>query len=114
MAGFIGWELGIAPNAQRLKSATRRLFIFRKDLSRMRKTTLAILALLSLALVGCGEKPEDKGEIKTTAAINNNAPGAADAPVAPRDPSIIMPGGGGSKKGGGAPKNPDGVPPPPQ
>ena len=57
----------------------------------MRMATLALLALLAISLMGCGEKPEDKGEIKSTASINNNAPGAADAPVAPRDPSIIMP-----------------------
>ena len=80
----------------------------------MRMATLALLAILAISLMGCGEKPEDKGEIKSTASINNNAPGAADAPVAPRDPSIIMPGGGGAKKGGGAPKNPDGAPPAPQ
>lgn len=59
-----------------------------------------LLAALSICLFGCEEKKEDKGELTSTAPINNNAPEAKSAPVAPRDPSIPMPGGnGGGKKG---------------
>lgn len=66
----------------------------------MSKLFLAISACLLLSLLtGCGSKPEETGEIKTTATINNNAPEAKSAPVAPTDPSIQYPGQMKGKKG---------------
>jgi|GEM_PF-7061223 len=56
------------------------------------------ICLLFPLLIGCGSKPEETGEIKTTAPINNNSPEAKSAPVAPTDPSIQYPGGTKGKK----------------
>ncbi len=73
----------------------------------MRKLILVSVVLIASSLFGCSEDKQNDGSLSTTAAVNNNAPGAKDAPVAPRDPSIIMPGGGGGgkKKGPSAPSN---------
>jgi hypothetical protein len=69
----------------------------------VRLARLCVLAVLLLPVFGCGgQKAAEDETIKTTAPINNNAPEAKNAPAAPHDPSIIMPGGG--KKG---------APPPP-
>ncbi len=69
----------------------------------MRKLFLVPVVLLTLSLWGCGEDKKNDGALSTTATVNNNAPEAKDAPVAPRDPSIMMPGGGGGKKSGAPP-----------
>ncbi len=69
----------------------------------MRKLFLVPVVLLTLSLWGCGEDKKNDGSLSTTATVNNNAPEAKDAPVAPRDPSIMMPGGGGGKKSGAPP-----------
>jgi hypothetical protein len=67
----------------------------------MRKSLLALCAVLLLPLlVGCGGKGADSADLKTTAPVNNNAPEAKGAPVAPTDPSIVYPGGAGKGKRG--------------
>ncbi|MBC7526712.1 MAG: hypothetical protein H7308_04105 [Chthonomonadaceae bacterium] len=59
------------------------------------KNCLKLLSVISLLafLSGCAGKKEEETEVKTSAPINNNAPGAKDAPPAPSDPSIPYPGG---------------------
>ncbi len=54
---------------------------------------LCILVVLLVAICGCSQKSDDDGGLKTTAQINNNAPEAKNAPAAPVNPSIMMPGG---------------------
>src|SRR5262249_24719306 len=53
-----------------------------------------VLLLMGAGLYGCSSKSDDdtKGELKTAAPINNNAPEAKSAQTAPADPSIIYPG----------------------
>jgi hypothetical protein len=63
----------------------------------MCKSLLALCALLMLLFAGCGGKSEGE-ELKTTAPVDNNAPEAKSAPVAPTDPSIQYPGGVKGKK----------------
>ena len=72
----------------------------------MRKIIIASIVLCSALMYGCDkDKPITEGNIGSTVKTGNDTPEAKSAPVAPRDPSIIMP--GGPKKGGG-PKAPGG------
>ena len=64
----------------------------------MRKLLVCLLCLLTASLWGCHQDAAPDETLKSTAPVNNNAPEAKNAPVAPRDPSIIMPGGGGGGK----------------
>jgi hypothetical protein len=64
----------------------------------MRKLLACTLCLLAVSLWGCSKDAPADDTLKSTAPVNNNAPEAKNAPAAPRDPSIMMPGGGG---GGG-------------
>ena len=59
------------------------------------KSKLAILSLLFAAvlLAGCASNDPPKQEPPPAGApINNNAPGAADAPAAPVNPDVPRPG----------------------
>ena len=60
---------------------------------------ITVLVTSAISLFGCSGSTDkkDEGTIGTTAPINNSDPAAKNAPAAPRDPSIIMP--GGPKKG---------------
>ncbi len=61
----------------------------------MRRWLLCCLLsiLMALALAGCSSKQEDTEAKPPSAPINNNAPEARNAPPAPINPSIPLPGG---------------------
>ena len=59
----------------------------------------AFLLLLPLAVIGCGEKQDTTGELKSTAPIDNNSPAAANAKPEGLAPGQVLP--GGKRPGGG-------------
>ena len=60
---------------------------------------MSVLLLIPFAAIGCGEKEDTTGDIKTTAPIDNNSPAAANAQPEPLPPGQVLP--GGKRPGGG-------------